>query len=311
MRYSLSSSVGGNSEVVLPPPPPPPPSLCTRGRRFWLFVGFLTAIAATAAVVAATAACVLNFRKEATGRGGSSRNSISSSYSSSNGAPQIKQGFVFDAPDGPSAPGVGHSHDHQQQQQFQQRERRPLCAESDDPEYSCFIRRPPGSFEDEIAVYLSMSPAVVAAAGGDGKHQQQQSLSVKIVVPAAGSSRQGIGGHNGGGTGWASLGFSPNGKMAGPSEGVVGFVGAATVAGDGVEGVCVPVLFIGVGLVHCVRRSAGMYCCVFRRPGRHVCRRCVFFLWPVTPVCALVLLGGWESFWRGPGGGHKHSDMHA
>lgn len=172
-----------------------------------------------------------------TGDGDSSSNgsnSRSSTSSSKGTGVRQRQGLVFDAPDGPSVPGVGHSHDHQQQQQFQQRERRPLCAKSDDPEYSCLVRRPPGSFEDEIAVYFSVSEAVVAAKAGDGNNQQQ-SLSVKIVVPAAGS-RQVKRGHDGGETGWASLGFSPNGKMAGPSEGVVGFVGTAAVE-DGVQGV--------------------------------------------------------------------------
>ncbi|CAM9782058.1 unnamed protein product [Ectocarpus sp. 8 AP-2014] len=130
---------------------------------------------------------------------------------------QQQRFFFFDAPDGPSAPGVGHSQDHHEQQKFQQRERRPPCADSDDPAYACLVPRPPGSFADEIMVYLSLLSS--SSAVGD-----EQWLSVKVVVPAA--SRGGESG-GGGGARWASLGFSPDGKMAGPSEAVVGFVGAA------------------------------------------------------------------------------------
>lgn len=176
-----------------------------------------------------------------------------------------RQVFSFDAPDGPSAPGVGHGHDHQQEQQVRQRERRPPCAPSDDPEYSCLVPRPPGSFKDEIRVYFSLlagreaGEAVRAAAGDEQQRQQQQEekkikkeedeeqeekgellLSVKIVVPP---------GNSGGGRGWASLGLSPNGKMAGPSEAVVGFVRAAA-DGEASEGAWALVLTVCTGGWH-------------------------------------------------------------
>ena len=99
--------------------------------------------------------------------------------------------------------GFGHGH---------QRHRRPSCEPSGDPEYPCRISRPPNAFDGEIALYFS----------GD-----EDNLSVKIVVPGV-TQR----GSAGGGAGWAALGFSPNGKMAGPSEADVGFLGA----GENLEG---------------------------------------------------------------------------
>eukprot|EP00903_Cladosiphon_okamuranus_P013186 g12298.t1 len=139
-----------------------------------------------------------------------------------------QQVFSFDAPDGPSAPGVGHGHDHHEQQQLKQRERRPSCEESDDPEYSCLVPRPPGSFADELRVYFSLTEGT--SEGGHNKQHQQQSLSVKVVVPAVTWKGQGGGGR--GEARWASLGFSPNGKMAGPSEAVVGFAGTGAAERD-------------------------------------------------------------------------------
>lgn len=101
------------------------------------------------------------------------------------------ESFSFDA-----AAGFGQG-PHQQY-------RRPPCEPSDDPEYTCVLSHPPGAFPGEVTIYLS--------AAGD-------QLSIKIVVPGASGGKGG-----GGEKGWASLGFSPNGKMAGPSEAVVGFL---------------------------------------------------------------------------------------
>lgn len=89
----------------------------------------------------------------------------------------------------PSGPGFVHQ--------------RPSCAPSGDPEYPCLLSRPPSAFDGEIAVFFS----------GERNH-----LSVKIVVP--GVARPGSRGK-----GWAALGFSPDGRMAGPSEADVGFIG--------------------------------------------------------------------------------------
>lgn len=89
--------------------------------------------------------------------------------------------------------------------------RRPVCEESDDPAYACLLPRPPGAFDDEFKVYLS-------AEGPE--------LSVKIVAPGAAASGGGRGGP------WASLGFSPDGTMAGPSEAVVGALEAKGTGGE-------------------------------------------------------------------------------
>lgn len=99
---------------------------------------------------------------------------------------------------------------------------RPSCEPSDDPEYACLLSRPPGAFDKEFMVYLS---------AGYGQ------LSVKVVVVAvAGLLRDGGGGGGGqaGEAGWVSVGFSPDGRMAGPSEAVVGFLSEA--AADGTQG---------------------------------------------------------------------------
>lgn len=109
----------------------------------------------------------------------------------------VSAAITFDTPDGATA-GFGNHH---------QQHRRPLCEPSDDPEYACLVSRPPGAFDGEIMVYLLAD---------------ETQLSVKVVGPGAG----------GGGRGWASLGFSPNGRMAGPSEAVVGFVGVD----EGIQG---------------------------------------------------------------------------
>lgn len=93
---------------------------------------------------------------------------------------------------------------------------RPSCEPSDDPEYACLLSQPPGAFNDEFMVYLS---------AGNGQ------LSVKVVV--AGLLRDGGGGKQGGVGGWVSVGVSPDGRMAGPSEAVVGFVSGAA---DGTQG---------------------------------------------------------------------------
>ena len=226
----VSSSLRGNPEVVAPP---------TRGGRWRMFLWFFFVTTATAV------ALLLFLRPEAVADlRGSTKILAQRVFDPSGGdgtggdnsatqqqQQQLLQVFSFDAPDGPSAPGVGHSHDHQQQQQLKQRERRPACAESDDPEYSCLVPRPPGSFADELKVYFSLA-AGPAAGGGDEQQQQQGSLAVKVVVPAV--ARQGAGGGFGGEARWASLGFSPNGKMAGPSEAVVGFAGAAERGDQGV-----------------------------------------------------------------------------
>lgn len=96
---------------------------------------------------------------------------------------------------------------------------RPSCEQSDDREYTCLLSSPPGAFDDEIRLYLSVRGCDV-----------EQQLAVKIVV-------SGMAGWSGGGGGrgraWASVGFSPNGRMAGPSEAVVGVAGDA----DGDQGV--------------------------------------------------------------------------
>lgn len=104
----------------------------------------------------------------------------------------------------PSGPGFAH--------------RRPSCEPSGDPEYPCLLSRPPNAFDGEIAVFFS----------GEREH-----LSVKIVVP--GVARPGSGGK-----GWAALGFSPDGRMAGPSEADVGFIGEdGDLQGDGISSVTV------------------------------------------------------------------------
>lgn len=100
--------------------------------------------------------------------------------------------------------------------------RRPSCEPSGDPEYPCLLSRPPSAFDGEIAVYFS----------GEGEY-----LSVKIVVP--GATRPGSGGS--GGKGWAAVGFSPDGRMAGPSEADVGFIGEdGDLQGDGTSLVILP-----------------------------------------------------------------------
>lgn len=98
--------------------------------------------------------------------------------------------------------------------------REPPCEMSDDPDYSCLVSRPPGAFDDEFRIYLSSSRSGQEADEESG----QQLLNVKVVVP--GVIKGGGGGRGRNGV-WASLGFSPNGRMAGPSEAVVGVVGAA------------------------------------------------------------------------------------
>lgn len=99
--------------------------------------------------------------------------------------------------------------------------RQPSCEASDDPDYTCLLSRPPGAFDDEFKIYLS------SLSGGHEKKRRGGTslLHVKLVVPGVANAvakseemvaRNGV---------WASLGFSPNGRMAGPSEAIVGVVG--------------------------------------------------------------------------------------
>lgn len=240
----VSSSLRGNPEVV---------ASRTRGGRACVFICFFFVTTVTAVVV-----LLLFVRRDPVAGRRSSTKILPQrvfSFEAPLGEDDISGGssalqqhekqqqhvFSFDAPDGPSAPGVGHGHDHHEQQQLKQRERRPSCAESDDPEYSCLVPRPPGSFADELKVYFSLA---AGPPGGDHDRQQQRSLSVKVVAPAV--SRQGKGGGGGGGARWASLGFSPNGKMAGPSEAVVGFAGDQAERGD--QGVSVVSSLLGANV---------------------------------------------------------------
>lgn len=80
--------------------------------------------------------------------------------------------------------------------------RRPSCEPSDDPAYTCFLPRPPGAFDNEFSIYFSV---------------KDEQLLVKIVAPKIAGS--GIGRRKGA---WVSVGFSPDGRMAGPSEAVIG-----------------------------------------------------------------------------------------
>ncbi|CAM9534800.1 unnamed protein product [Sphacelaria rigidula] len=100
--------------------------------------------------------------------------------------------------------------------------RQPSCEASDDPDYTCLLSRPPGAFDNEFSIYLSSSLS--------GGHQGERRggtplLNVKLVVSGVANAvanggemveRSGV---------WASLGFSPNGRMAGPSEAVIGVLG--------------------------------------------------------------------------------------
>lgn len=92
----------------------------------------------------------------------------------------------------------------------------PSCQPSDDSAFECKLSSFPGSFADEVEVYLAI---------GD------KMLSAKIVVSdnPASHSLKAVGKTK---IAWVSLGLSPNGRMAGPSEAIVGFHSAEDVQGE-------------------------------------------------------------------------------